>query len=126
MSESPDWASVLFGDMAAVEVFLWIVAVGGLIALAIKLWPVLSRFVRTVNSITQLPEFMDRTDATLKAQDALIKEIHHESMYNDETSMKDAVRRTELGVKAAVKVAVAHTESLDAIRAEIAELKPKD
>ena len=115
----PDWARVLFGDTSAVEVIGWILAFAVLMTLLVKLWPVLSRFVRTVNSITQLPEFIDRTDATLKAQDALIVEMHHELSYNNETSLKDALLRTELGQKASVAQAQALAESVDQLRADL-------
>lgn len=87
----PVWAD-LFGTVTAVEVIAWLVAAALLVLIIRKTWPWFRKAVRLVDALAELPDFMERTDQR-------IKEIHHEVHYNDETSVKDAVSRVELGVK---------------------------
>lgn len=104
---APVWLQLL---IAAVAVIGFILAVIGFIR---KVWPIVTRFVRTVNSLAELPtfiedskEFREETKATLAQQDEKIAEIHHETHKNDGSSIKDstirseeAIERVELGVK---------------------------
>jgi hypothetical protein len=64
-----------------------------------RAWPAIKQFVLTVNAITGLPEFMERTDATLAGQDEKIAEIHHEVHFNNGSSVKDSAVRTEQAVE---------------------------
>ena len=70
-----------------------------------KGWPALKKFARAVltfahvvDAVQGLPAFIDRTDATLEEQNERIAEIHHEVHFNDGSSVKDAVIRTEQDV----------------------------
>ena len=98
----PDW-QILLGELTAVQVVLWLVAAGLLIALVIKLWPFVSNAVAIVNALIALPKLVtdfgtvktDINDLKLK-----VEEIHHETHRNDGSSIKDAVGRIEEGVKA--------------------------
>jgi len=55
-------------------------------------------FARVVDAVQGLPDFIDRTDSTLEEQNKKISEIHHEVHFNDGSSVKDAVIRTEQDV----------------------------
>jgi predicted PurR-regulated permease PerM len=92
-SALPVWLQsvLVFGAIA--------VAVVAIIALFVKVWGMVTVFVETVKSLNDLPQFMVTTAATLEAQDVKIEEIHHEVKYNNGSSVKDAVRRVEIGVK---------------------------
>ena len=121
-----DWA----GSVTLFELLIYALAIAAVLRWGKRWWrgvvagaTGILAVAKTIDSIQGLTAFMAATTATLAGQVDLIAEIHHESMYNNETSMKDAVVRTELGVKAAVEVAAANTESLAAIRVEIAALK---
>lgn len=82
-------------------------AVSGVVLFVRKGWPWLKSFAKAIlntadliDSVKGLPAFIERTDATLEAQDTKIAEIHHEVHYNNGSSVKDAVDRVERGVKA--------------------------
>lgn len=116
----PDW-SALLGDLTAVQFVLWIVAVGVVIALLIKLWPFIRNAVAIVDALVQLP--------AMKAQ---IDSIHHETHTNNGSSIKDATSRIEHGVKGlhdrmdAVEADVkALRETDNELRAEIENTQPK-
>lgn len=97
-------------DFANLPVFWqWVVyvsialtAVLAIIGFVRKVWPIITQFVETINSLAGLPKFIERTDATLAAQDQTlatqatkIEDIHHEVHYNNGSSVKDAVARME-------------------------------
>ena len=67
-------------------------------------------FARVVDAVQGLPDFIDRTDSTLEEQNKKISEIHHEVHFNDGSSVKDAVIRTEQDV-AEVKRLLEGTET---------------
>lgn len=97
-----------------------------------RAWPTIKQFVLTVNAITGLPEFMDRTDATLAGQDQKIAEIHHEVHFNNGTSVKDAATRTEKAVgrvERGVKGLYKEIEVLKAVdavlRSDLEKTQPK-
>lgn len=97
-----------------------------------RAWPVIKQFVLTVNAITGLPEFMERTDATLAGQNQKIAEIHHEVHFNNGSSVKDAAVRTEKavgrverGVKGLYKE-IARLDAADAdLRTDLENTHPK-
>lgn len=91
----PEWLVFLLGDTSALQLVFWFIAIGALIAVIVKLWPALTQLVTIVNSVTGLPSFIARTDATLLSQDVKIEAIHHEVHYNNGTSVKDSQARTE-------------------------------
>lgn len=91
-ADLPDWLQWI---TAATAILAGVV---GFIAFVRKTWPVLKRFVLTVNSLQNLPEFMQRTDDTLAKQDGELALIKHEVQYNNGSSVKDAIRRVEQGV----------------------------
>lgn len=95
----PEWLKFLLADTSALQLVFWIIAIGALIAVIVKLWPALTKFVTIANAVVGLPGFIERTDATLSNQNARIAEIHHETHNNDGSSIKDSVDRLELGVK---------------------------
>jgi hypothetical protein len=78
-------------------------ALGSIILLFRKLWPALTLFVRTVNALGDLPQFMSTTAHTLADQDQKIEEIHHEVQFNNGSSVKDAITRMETTVSANTK-----------------------
>lgn len=92
-NDLPDWAQWLVGLAVIIAAVL---AVFGFVK---KVWPVLSKFVVTVNALSDLPQFMITTAKTLADQDVKIEQIHHEVNYNNGSSVKDAVKRVEAGVK---------------------------
>lgn len=95
----PDWLHWL------VALAIILAALGALIVFIRKTWPILTRFVATMNSLADLPQFMITTARTLADQDEgavirdkKIEEIHHEVQYNNGSSVKDAIARVEKGV----------------------------
>lgn len=97
---APDWVQWILTLTIIVAALL------GLLALVRKVWPILTRFVNTINSLADLPQFMVTTAATLAYQDEKIAEIHHEVHYNNGSSVKDSQARTEADV-AELKLTVA-------------------
>lgn len=116
-----DWtvlAGINLFQIAVAICALWIVG-----RLLMRFWPWLRKVMALTSALAllptlivplgQLPAFMKDTSLHLKEQkgkideihtsldeqDAKIAEIHHETSYNNETSMKDALRRVELGVR---------------------------
>jgi hypothetical protein len=92
-SASPSWLQWVVGALAIMALL------AGIYGFSRKLWPVLRKFVRTIESLDDLPQFMVTTAATLHDQDKKIDEIHHEVQFNNGSSVKDAVTRVEEGVK---------------------------
>ena len=95
----------IYPDIMASPWVGWIAA-AGLIAAALTAfikfvppaWRALVKFTATVNSLTDLPQFMVTTAATLAAQNEQLAVIHHEVNYNNGSSVKDAIGRVEKGV----------------------------
>lgn len=94
---------------ATPDVMTWIVT--GILAMIVlsRAWPVIRRFVSTGDAIGGLPELITLVNALGSKVDVLgpkvdaltsqVEEIHHEVTLNDGSSVKDAVNRTESGVK---------------------------
>ena len=74
--------SRLLGDLTAVQLVLLVGTVVALIILIVKVWPLVRRFVATIDALADLPAKM-----------RLLDEIHHEVRPNTGTSMNDALRR---------------------------------
>lgn len=96
-NDLPEWAQWL------VILAIVIAAVLAVIGFIRKVWPVLSRFVKTMDALNDLPQFMVTTARTLADQDVKIEQIHHEVNYNNGSSVKDSVARVETGVKGIYK-----------------------
>lgn len=98
MTDLPPWLRDWMHTVTLWDLALWLAAAIALVALAKKGWPALKRFatrlsafIRTVDAVAGLPEFIERTNRK-------IDEIHHEVNYNNGSSVKDAARRIEQGV----------------------------
>lgn len=104
MSWDEFWQSV-----SALQLIGWVVGALAVIAFFVKGWPKLRAFVKVMDALTTLPEFMADTTATLKSQDEKIAEIHHQVQYNNGTSVKDSIERIEdhLGIERKKPLAVA-------------------
>jgi len=94
-------------------------------------WRFVSQSVKTINSLTDLPQFMVTTAATLHDQDVKIDEIHHEVNYNNGSSVKDAmnraeeaIARVEIGVKGLYDRADAADAADAAMRKELEDTRP--
>ena len=81
-------------QVATVIVALYVIA-----RLLMRFWPWLRKVMELTAAIAQLPDFIERTDITLRGQDTAIKSIYHETHQNNGSSLKDAVDRVEEGVK---------------------------
>ena len=95
-------SSAEFGRaVSALQPVGWVIGALAVIAFFVKGWPKLRAFVKVMDALTTLPEFMADTTATLKSQDEKIAEIHHEVQYNNGTSVKDSIERIEdhLGIE---------------------------
>lgn len=88
----------LFGDLTVVQLIVWVIAAVALLVLVVKLWPVITKFVATVNALSDLPEKLpkiDRIEKKLVTIESQVKDIHHETHFNSGTSIKDATVRIE-------------------------------
>lgn len=74
----------LFGDITVVQLVLWALAAAALVVAVVRVWPLIRRFVATIDALAELPAKM-----------RLLDEIHHEVRPNTGTSLNDAVRRVE-------------------------------
>lgn len=88
----------LLGDLSAVQVGFWIVAAILLIAAIVRLWPWITKSIKTIDALAGLPDFMRRTEQFMKRTEARVEEIHHEVQFNNGSSVKDAVKRVETGM----------------------------
>ncbi len=96
----------------------------GIYGFSRKLWPVLRKFVRTIESLDDLPQFMVTTAATLADQDTKIDEIHHQTHDNNGSSIKDSNKRIETRlarVEEGVKGIYGRLDTADQDRAELRE-----
>lgn len=94
---------------------LLLVFLGALFVLVRRAWRALSVVIRigdALPALVKLPAFMDRTDATLEAQNAKIDEIHHEVNYNNGSSVKDAIARVETTTSTLAKTVRGNTTKL--------------
>lgn len=96
----PDWLTDFFSGISALQLILWVIAIGAFVGFVIKLWPFLRKFVRTVDVVIQL------SDALPKLQ-ADVAMIRHEVLPNGGGSLKDQATRTEAAVDTLTKE-VAH------------------
>ena len=88
-------------EVSVLQAAGWVLAGFAVLAFVVKAWPFIRNTFRILDALAQLPDFIERTDETLKAQKVTIDEIHHEVNYNNGSSVKDAIHRLEvqLGTK---------------------------
>lgn len=109
----PTWlASINLLQIAVVICALYVIG-----RLLMRFWPWLRKAMLLIDSLGALPAYMERTDKQ-------IAEIHHETAYNNETSMKDAVRRVELGVKGLYDRVDELSASDEQMRRDIEDTRP--
>jgi len=60
----------------------------GILAAIVKVWPIISKLVKTIDIIAELPERLDRIELRMA-------NVEHEVKTNGGTSIKDAVKRIE-------------------------------
>lgn len=89
-------------DTSLVAVIAWVVIAVIVILFLWKIWPLISKAVRAIDSLGGLADHMEVTNAaiaTLTADfgkmKASVDDIHHETHKNDGSSIKDAVKRIE-------------------------------
>lgn len=95
---SGDELARIFGDLTVVQLILWVVALGTLAFVVVKLWPVIKKFVATVDALSDLPAKLpkiDRIEKKVAAIETKVQDIHHETHLNSGTSIKDATIRIE-------------------------------
>lgn len=88
---SEDQLRALVGDLSAVQLVLWVLAIIALALFLVKVWPLVTKFVATVNALADLPAKLAKIDSI----EAQVKDIHHETHFNSGTSIKDATVRIE-------------------------------
>ena len=83
---TPEQASQFLMDYGPIiwTVFLITIIVGTLI----KIWPFISKVVKTIDIISELPDRLDKIEARLMG-------VEHEVKTNGGSSIKDAVKRIE-------------------------------
>ena len=103
---SEDQLTTLFGDVTVVQAVLWIMAACVFVFLVWKLWPVVRKFVDTVDALGDLPEKLQ-----------LLERIDHELHPNSGLSLRDSMDRTE---KAVVEIQEQVTEHIEWSLAQVA------
>ena len=99
----------------------------------IRFWPSLRKAMALTEALGQLPDFIERTDLTLRGQEQAVKSIYHETHDNNGSSLKDKVGRVEetvaelhLQVKNLTDTNAARAAIVEALREELEETKPKE
>lgn len=82
----PEWLSGVDPAQAVVVVLV----MAGVLWVTVKVWPVLRRMVQTVDTLSDLPERLQRIERQVGI-------VRGEVTHNGGTSLKDAVRRVEQG-----------------------------
>lgn len=121
---SVDW-QVFLESINLFQIAVVIMALYVTSRLLMRFWPWLRALMALTEALGKLPTFMAATTQTLAAQNVKIDVMHHELSYNNETSVKDAVRRVELGVKGLYVRADAADLSDAEIREELENTRPK-
>ncbi len=88
----PVWAQIV------IEITVVLGFLAALFPLARRAWKALGVLIKVgdaIPALVGLPDFIDRTDKTLKEHGEQIAEIHHEVQFNNGSSVKDAVGRVE-------------------------------
>lgn len=88
---SEDQLVLMFGDLTIVQAVMWCSSAAALLFALYKLWPIVVKFVETVNALSDLPAKLEKIDSI----DTQVQDIHHETHFNSGTSIKDAMLRVE-------------------------------
>ena len=83
---TPDQASQFLMDYGPI---IWTVfLITGILAALIKVWPFISKVVKVIDIISELPDRLDKIERRLE-------NVEHEVKTNGGSSIKDAVKRIE-------------------------------
>lgn len=83
---TPEQASRFLMDYGPIIWTVFLIAV--ILATLIKIWPFISKVVRTIDIISELPDRLDKIEARLMG-------VEYEVKTNNGSSIKDAVKRIE-------------------------------
>jgi hypothetical protein len=83
---TPEQASQFLMDYGPIIWTVFLIAV--ILATFIKIWPFISKVVRTIDIISELPDRLDKIEARLMG-------VEYEVKTNNGSSIKDAVKRIE-------------------------------
>lgn len=114
-----------WNSLSLVPVVGWVLGVAGLIGFAVKSWPWVKKFVGWVDALFSLPTFMTDVRTTLADQDAKIADIHHETHFNNGSSIKDATGRIEYGVGGLYRVLAKVVRNDPDLASELEDTMPK-
>lgn len=83
---TPEQASQFLMDYGPIIWTVFLIAV--ILATLIKIWPFISKVVRTIDIISELPDRLDKIETRLMG-------VEYEVKTNNGSSIKDAVKRIE-------------------------------
>lgn len=83
---TPEQASQFLMDYGPIIWTVFLIAV--ILATLIKIWPFISKVVRTIDIISELPDRLDKIEVRLMG-------VEYEVKTNNGSSIKDAVKRIE-------------------------------
>ncbi len=83
---TPEQASQFLMDYGPIIWTVFLIAV--ILVTFIKIWPFISKVVRTIDIISELPDRLDKIEARLMG-------VEYEVKTNNGSSIKDAVKRIE-------------------------------
>lgn len=113
-----EWERVL-GDASAVQLVLWLAAVVALVVALVKAWPIIRRFVRTIDALSDLPETLDRITRQ-------VENSHSTILRDDLTDALEAVKRMEDQIAGLAEWQTKHEKKSDATVARIDALERKE
>lgn len=93
-----DHLITLFGDVTVVRAVTWLIALTVLAAVLIKVWPVLTRFVSSINLLFQLADKLDCIDSKLERVRAQVENSHDTNLRDELDADRQAAshRHTEV------------------------------
>lgn len=89
----PPEIAAVFEALSAYQLIIWGAFIIAVCVAIYKAWPVVTRFVRTVNALGELPEFITATSDTLERHSDTLATIKHEVLPNNGGSLRDEVDR---------------------------------
>lgn len=84
-----------WNSISVAQAVVWVLGGFAVLTFVVKAWPFIRNTFRILDALVRLPEIIGKVE-DMTAQ---VAEIHHEVHYNNGSSVKDAVRRVEEGVK---------------------------
>ncbi len=76
-----EWLSDYANDLTLIQTLVWVGAAITIVTYLVKAYPVIRQFMRTIEALADLPDFMAKADRELTD--------------NHGSSLKDAIRRIE-------------------------------